>query len=114
SAPFSGWTWFIGSWVGWAVFGLFCIGVVLVVFKSWVRRLSPELQAWGGAYVGFVVAATALGASTPRYLLLAVALPMLLVPATRSFRDDLVVIVTLAAVQVGWIYAVCMVEGFTP
>ncbi|MBC9226349.1 hypothetical protein GL325_08455 [Aeromicrobium sp. 636] len=114
TAPFAGWTWFIESWLGWAVFALLCLGIVAVTFRSWLRRLGPEFQAWGGAYIGFVVAATAMGASTPRYLLLTIVFPLLLVPAKRSFRDDLVVIVTLAALQVAWIYAVCMLEGFTP
>lgn len=114
TAPFAGWTWFIESPVGWTILALFCLGVVTLVFSRFVRRLGPELQAWGGAYTGYLVAATALGASTPRYLLLALLFPLVLAPAKRSFRDDLVVIVTLAALQVGWILGVCLTEGFTP
>lgn len=113
AAPFSGWTWFIETWVGWAVLAALAVGVAAVVLGPFVRALGPEIQAWAGAYTAFLVAATALGPSTPRYVLLTVALPLGLVRAGRGFRGDLLVIATYAVLMVGWIHLVCLVKGFT-
>lgn len=114
TAPFSGWTWFITAWWGWALLAIFCAVVVAVVFSPFVRRLGPELQAWGGSYTAYVLATTAMGASTPRYLMLAIVFPLVLAPSSRSFRDDLVMIGTLAVLQGWWIHTVCAVGRFTP
>ncbi len=114
ASPFSGWTWFISTWWGWALLLAFCVAVVAVVFSPFVRRLGPELQAWGGTYTAYLMAATAFGASTPRYLMLAIVFPLILAPCKRSFRDDLVMIGALAALQAWWIHVISLVDGFTP
>lgn len=112
SAPFAGWTWFIDTWVGWTMFAVFCVAIIALTFTPFVRRLGPELQAWGGASAGFLVAATALGASTPRYAMLTIMVPLAFVQGRRW--TVLVVIAVSALLMGAWIYAVCMVEGFTP
>jgi len=113
TTPFSGWTAVIENPIGWSVFILFCLGVIVLTFSQFVRRLGPELQAWSGSYMAYVVAATALGPSTPRYTMLAIGFPIAMAGARRGLRGDLNVIVTLAGLMVGWILLVCLVKGFT-
>ena len=59
--------------------------VALIVLIAWfsfnrrVRELGPEIQAWGGSYLIYLIAVSDLDASGLRFLLLSITVPVLLV-----------------------------------
>jgi hypothetical protein len=83
------------------------VGAVLALsFTHRVRELGPELQAWGGCYLVYLIAVSDLDASGMRFLLLSITVPLLL--ATWWSRRT-VVYLALGLMMVGqylWVYGI--------
>lgn len=77
--------------------------IVALSFTRRVRALGPELQAWGGSYVLYLLAVGTLSSSLPRFLLLSITLPLLLVSWWRNRFIGYGVVVLLLIVQYAWV-----------
>lgn len=102
------------QWVGpaaWVVLGAAAIAIVVVSLTQPVRRLGPELQAWGGSYLIYIMAVADLGSSVLRFALLSITLPLGLVAWSRKRWIQLAMIVLLLALQVVWINRIWVFTG---
>lgn len=97
-----------------AIIALIIIGTFLPI----TRRLGPELQSWGGAYAGYLVAVANLNSSVVRFALLDVAIQLLTVAWARRPIWALPAIGVLLAGQAVWILQAWVwtppAGGFTP
>lgn len=113
--PFAWWYGFFGNIVGVTVFLL-----VLTLLVTWwtfsprARSFGPELQAWGGAYIGYIVAVVGPSTSIPRYLLLSILLPLFLVYGARNTSAKVVLFLILMSLQFGLVYFAWGMIGATP
>lgn len=93
--------WLYGDAGAWLLIGLL-VGVAWVVLVPG-RRLGPELQAWTGAYLAYLVLVLEPGTSLIRFLLLAFPLFALALVWTRSRVWLAIIVVTGLVGQVWWI-----------
>lgn len=114
TVPFAGWVGPIETWVGWTGFVAFVVVIVAGTFTRFVMSLGPILQAWGGAYAGYLVAASVLSPSTPRYFLLGLPLQIATVGWARSRSGVICSVLVLTALQAVWIVAIMSIDGWTP
>lgn len=94
--------WLYGDAGKWLLVGLL-VGVAWVVLGPG-RRLGPELQAWTGAYLAYLVLVLEPGTSLVRFLILAFPLFTLGLAWTRSRLWLAIVIVAGLVGQVWWIW----------
>ncbi|WP_286218230.1 hypothetical protein [Paraoerskovia sediminicola] len=80
------------------------LAFVAVVLSPVMRRLGPEMQAWTGAYLAYLVAVIPPGSSLVRFLLLAFPLAAALVGWTRSRLWLAAVLVAGVGGQVWWVW----------
>ncbi|ROS76938.1 hypothetical protein [Cellulomonas sp. PhB143] len=98
----------VSRWL-WGDAGPWIMLAVLVAFAAAVlspptARLGPELQAWSGAYLAYLVAVVPPGSSLVRFLLLAFPLGASLVGWTRSRLWFWCVVVASVAGQLWWVW----------
>ena len=106
-----------GSWV--AAVGLLAVLALLLWTRS-VRDWGPELWAWTGSLIGFVLLTTSATTSLARYLLMAFPLGLVLMPRTDRSADRRVqhLVVGVAcvvglALQFVWVDRVLVFAGPT-
>lgn len=71
-----------------------------------VRELGPELQAWGGSYLIYLIAVSDLDASGLRFLLLSITVPVLLVICWQRRMETAGALVLLMIGQYAWIIGI--------
>ncbi|MCB7136511.1 hypothetical protein [Cellulosimicrobium marinum] len=105
--PFVPWVdvsrWLFGGAGPWLLV-LVLLVVAALVLNPVAARLGPEMHAWSGAYVGYLVAAIQPGTSLVRFLLLAFPLAAVTVGWTRSRWWVAAVCVVFLAGQVWWVH----------
>lgn len=82
------------------------VAVIVISLSPAARMLGPELQAWGGAYLVFLLAAGALSSSAPRFVLLSITVPMAVVAWSRRRWMQVLMVVALLVSQVLWVTTV--------
>ncbi len=106
--PFVPWLdvsrWLLGGAGPW-VLVLVLLATAALVLSPATRRLGPEMFAWSGAYLAYLVAAVQPGTSLVRFLLLAFPLAAVTVGWTRSRAWLAVVTVACVAGQVWWVWS---------
>ncbi|HEY8718758.1 hypothetical protein [Pengzhenrongella sp.] len=104
----------IARWLfqGWGplVLGLVIAGFVALLTCPPARRLGPELRAWPAAYLVYLLGVVEPGTSLARFLLLAFPLGAVTAgivqgPRVRRRAWLVAVVVVLALLQVGWVWA---------
>ncbi len=75
------------------------------------RRLGPELQAWGGSYLVYLIAVSTLSSSLLRFALLSITLPLALVAWPRRRWMQLTMIAVLLIAQSFWILRIWVFDG---
>ncbi|MBD8078114.1 hypothetical protein [Cellulosimicrobium arenosum] len=105
--PFLPWLdvsrWLLGGAGAWLLV-LLLLAVAGLVLNPVAARLGPEMQAWAGAYLGYLVATIQPGTSLVRFLLLAFPLGAVGVGWTRSRAWLAVVVLVGVAGQVWWVW----------
>lgn len=101
--------WLVGGWGPLVLVVVLAAFVVLLMCPP-ARRLGPELRAWPAAYLGYLVGVVEPGTSLGRFVLLAfplgaVTAGMVRAPAGRRRTWVVVVVVVMALLQVGWMWA---------
>lgn len=94
--------WLFGDVGAWLLVALLVVIAVVVLWPG--ARLGPEMQAWTGAYLAYLVLVLEPGTSLVRFLLLAFPLFTLLVAWTRSRAWLAAVIVAGVVGQVWWLW----------
>ncbi len=90
----------VGPWILAAVL----IATVVLILSPVARRLGPEMQAWSGAYLGYLAMAVPLSTSLYRFLLLAFPLGAVTIGWTRSRAWLWLVIVASIIGQCWWVW----------
>ncbi|MBD5787032.1 hypothetical protein IF650_12665 [Cellulosimicrobium terreum] len=89
-----------GPWV----LATLLLAVAALVLNPVTARLGPEMHAWSGAYLAYLVATVQPGTSLLRFLLLAFPLGAVTVGWTRSRTWLVLVVVAFLAGQVWWVW----------
>jgi len=89
-----------GPWL----LALLLVAVAALVLNPVAARLGPEMHAWSGAYLAYLVASVQPGTSLVRFLLLAFPLAAVTVGWTRSRAWLAGVCVVLVAGQAWWVW----------
>ncbi len=79
--------------------------IAIWVFSARSRSLGPEIQAWGGAYMAYLLMLMGPSTSLPRYLALSILLPITLVYGARDAPSKVVVIFALVISQALLVFA---------
>jgi hypothetical protein len=90
-----------GPWV----LALVLLATAALVLNPVAARLGPEMHAWSGAYLAYLVAAIQPGTSIVRFLVLAFPLAAVTVGWTRSRAWLAAVVVAFVAGQVWWVWS---------
>jgi len=90
---------------------LIAVAICLLSLTRPVRSVGPELQAWGAAYLVFLLAVTILESSFLRYVLLSITAPLALVAWSRRRWLQIAMIVVLMAMQALWIARIWVFDG---
>ncbi|MFJ4232453.1 hypothetical protein [Cellulosimicrobium cellulans] len=96
--------WLMGDAGPW-VLVLVLLATAALVLNPGAARLGPEMHAWSGAYLAYLVAAIQPGTSLVRFLLLAFPLAAVTVGWTRSRPWLAAVTVAGVAGQVWWVWS---------
>lgn len=106
--PFVPWLdvsrWLVGDAGPW-VLGLVLLATAALVLNPVTFRLGPEMFAWSGAYLAYLVAAVQPGTSLVRFLVLAFPLAAVTVGWTRSRAWLAAVTVAAVAGQMWWVWS---------
>ncbi|MFB8227767.1 hypothetical protein [Cellulosimicrobium sp. NPDC055967] len=106
--PFVPWVdvsrWLLGDAGPW-VLALVLLATAALVLNPVAARLGPEMQAWSGAYLAYLVAAIQPGTSLVRFLLLAFPLVAVTAGWTRSRPWLAAATVAGVAGQVWWVWS---------
>ncbi len=95
--------WLLGSWGPWLLV-LIAAATAAMVLSPVARRLGPEMQAWSGAYLAYLVVTMPLTTSMIRYLLLAFPLGAVSVGWTRSRIWLWILLIGFVAGQAWWVW----------
>ncbi|QJW37316.1 hypothetical protein [Cellulosimicrobium protaetiae] len=105
--PFVPWVdvsrWLTGDAGPW-VLAVVLLGAAALVLNPVAARLGPEMHAWSGAYLAYLVATIQPGTSLVRFLLLAFPLAAVTVGWTRSRLWLAAVTVVCVAGQAWWVW----------
>jgi len=104
----------LSEWLGQAALPalvLIAVAICLLSLTRPVRSVGPELQAWGAAYLVFLLAVTILESSFLRYVLLSITAPLALVAWSRRRWLQIAMIVVLMAMQALWIARIWVFDG---
>jgi hypothetical protein len=82
--------WAVAGLAGLLMFVVLLFLLIMLLARPDARRWGPELWGWAVAYPLYLVLAAAAGASTPRHLLLAFPLLLLIIDLLGAFRHRLI------------------------
>lgn len=112
--PFDAFARKLSEWVGELGLPVVLAMVVVLIAISLsrpVQRLGPELQAWGGSYLIYILAVGDLGSSVLRFALLSITLPLGLVAWSKRRWVQIGMVALLLAFQLVWIVRIWVFDG---
>jgi hypothetical protein len=116
SAPVVPWVqmadFLLGAW-GLPVLVLLLVAAFGLALSRHARAAGVEVQAWGVAYLGYLVLVAFPQSSVIRFLLLAISLPLATAGLARTRGRLAVLAALLAAAQLGWVIWVWQVTAAT-
>ena len=112
--PFGAFARKLSEWVGELGLPLVLVMVAVLIAISLsrpVQRLGPELQAWGGSYLVYILAVGDLGSPVLRFALLSITVPLGLVAWSRRRWVQVSMVVLLLMLQMVWIVRIWVFDG---
>lgn len=113
--PFSVWMASAGDYLRGTLSLAIFLGLFILAFHTRsVREFGREIFAWSCGYLLFLTATVSMGASTPRYLLAALSLHLVLAARVTRAWHALLVLGVLTVLQFGWAVAYYTTPALTP